>query len=192
MNAGRIELEIRDGRSAASPPLLPCRRGLEPFFDGLSAIATTVALAAAMFAGFQAQRLYRIESGRDEQARHAERKRQATQVSAWAAARIRTAGRVVFGVVIRNSSDDPVYDLQVQCHGFSSPRVATLQCVPPGEFFVGNTIEEDSMTEWDYPNALPEIHDPVRPFTISDARGVNTITFRDNTGAGWRRAPEAT
>ena len=162
--------------------------GLSTFFEGLSAVATSGALIAAVYAGVQAKRLYRIESARDEQARDAGRKRQATQVSAWAATRIRTAGRIVFGVVIRNSSDDPVYDVQVECHGFSSSPVASLQCVPPGEFFVANTVQEDAAAEWDYPKPLSEINDPMRPFTISDARGVDAITFRDNTGAGWHRA----
>ena len=161
---------------------------LSTFFEGLSAVATSGALIAAVYAGLQAKRLYRIESARDEQARDAERKRQATQVSAWAATRIRTAGRVVFGVVIRNSSDDPVYDVQVECHGFSSSQVASLQCVPPGEFFVANTVQDDATAEWDFPKPLGEINDPMRPFTISDARGVDAITFRDNTGVGWHRA----
>ena len=161
---------------------------LSIFFDGLSSVATACALLAALYAGYQAQRLFRIELGRDEKVRDADRKRQATQVSAWAATRIQTAGRVIFGVVIRNSSDDPVYDVQVECHGFSSPRVASLQCLPPGEFFVANTVQEDAAAEWDYPKPLAEIKDPMRPFTISDARGVDAITFRDNTGTGWHRA----
>lgn len=162
--------------------------GLNTFFEGLGSVATAGALIAAVYAGLQARRLYRIESGRDEQARDAERKRQASQVSAWAATRIKTRERVIFGVVIRNSSDDPVYDVQVECHGFTTPRVPTLQCVPPGEFFVANAVEDDSKAEWDYPKPLREIRDPMRPFTISDARGVDTTIFRDNTGAGWHRA----
>lgn len=163
--------------------------GLNTFFEGLSAVATACALLAALYAGYQAQRLFRIELGRDEKARDADRKRQATQVSAWAATRIKTGGRIIFGVVIRNSSDDPVYDVQVECHGFTSPQVPTLQCVPPGEFFAANTVEEDATAEWDYPKPVREVvGDPLRPFTISDARGVDAITFRDNTGAGWHRA----
>lgn len=162
--------------------------GLNTFFEGLSAVATACALIAAVYAGLQARRLYGIESGRDEQAREAERKRQASQVSAWAATRIKTRERVTFGVVIRNSSDDPVYDVQVECHGFTTPRVPNLQCVPPGEFFVANVVEDDSEAQWDYPKPRGEIRDPLRPFTISDARGVDAITFRDNTGAGWHRA----
>ena len=162
--------------------------GLNTFFEGLSAVATACAFLAALYAGYQAQRLFRIELRRDEQARDAERKEQASRVSAWAATRIKTGGRISFGVVIRNSSDDPVYDVQIECHGFSSPRVPTLQCVPPGEFFVANAVEDHATAEWDYPKPLGEIHDPLRPFTISDARGVDAITFRDNTGAGWHRA----
>jgi len=162
--------------------------GLNTFFEGLSAVATACALLAALYAGYQAQRLFRLELGRDEQTRDAERKRQATQVSAWAATRIKTRERVIFGVVVRNSSDDPIYDVQVECHGFSSPRVPTLQCVPPGEFFVANTFEDDSKTEWDYPKPLQEIRDPMRPFTISDARGIDAVMFRDSAGAGWHRA----
>lgn len=163
--------------------------GLNTFFEGLSAIATAGALIAAVYAGFEARRLFRIESGRDKQARDAERKRQPSQVSAWAATRIKTGGRIIFGVVIRNSSDDPVYNVQVECHGFTTPRVPTLQCLPPGEYFVANTVEEDPTAEWDYPKPIREVMgDPLRPFTISDARGVDAITFRDNTGAGWHRA----
>jgi len=163
--------------------------GLNTFFEGLSAVATACAFLAALYAGYQAQRLFRIELKRDEQAREAERKRQASQVSAWAATRIKTGGRIGFGVVLRNSSDDPVYDVQVECHGFTSSRVPTLQCLPPGEFFVANTVEEDAAAEWDYPKPIREVAgDPLRPFTISDARGVDAIIFRDNTGAGWHRA----
>ncbi|OII16921.1 hypothetical protein BIV03_04740 [Curtobacterium sp. MCBA15_016] len=164
--------------------------GLNEFFEGLSAVATAGALVAAVYAGLQARRLYRVESDRDEQARAAARASQATKISAWAATRIRTGGRVLFGVVVRNSSDDPVYDVQVTCHGFSSPEVATLQCVPPGEFFVANAVDEDSTAEWDYPKPLQEIRDPMRPFTISDARGVDAIVFRDNTGTAWHRAAQ--
>lgn len=145
---------------------------------------------AAVYAGYQAKRLYRIESARDEQARVTDRQRQATRISAWAATRIRSGGRVVFGVVVRNSSDDPVYDVQVECHGFSSPRVATLQCVPPGEYFVANLVGSDSSHDWDFPKPRGEIRDPMRPFTISDARGVDTIAFRDSTGTPWHRAAQ--
>lgn len=89
--------------------------GLNTFLEGLSAVATACARIAAVYA----------ESGLEEQARDAERKRQASQTQ-------RRSG------ITRNRSG--------------------------------------------------VMGDPLRPFTISDARGVDAITFRDNTAGGWHRA----
>jgi hypothetical protein len=165
--------------------------GWGTFFEGLSALATVGALIAAIGAGKQAKRLFQIESSRDEQAQRADRRRQAARISAWAAMRIEVGGKPIYGVVVRNSSDDPVYDVRVACHGFTTERAPQLRCVPPGEYFVANVDirkPDGKFFRWDYAKPVAEIRDPVRPFTASDNRGIDELSFRDNAGAPWRRA----
>lgn len=159
-------------------------------FEGISAIATAGALVAAVAAGVQAKRLYVIESTRDEQTKEAERRHHATQISAWAGMQILPGGEPIFGVVVRNSSDDPAYDVRVFCHGFSTDKTPALRCVPPGVYFVPNSDQRKAdgrIFRWDYMKPVAEIRDPVRPFTASDNRGVDALTFRDNSGVAWHR-----
>lgn len=160
-------------------------------FECVSAVATGGALVAAMIAARQAKQLFGIESARDEQAKEVERRSHATQISAWAATQIRSGGEPVFGVLVRNSSDDPVYDLRVSCHGFTTEETPSLRCVPPGEYFLPNVDRESSdgsTSPWDHAKPVREIRDPLRPFTTSDERGVKGLTFRDSAGVAWRRA----
>jgi hypothetical protein len=162
--------------------------GWSSFFDGVSSIATVGALIAAIAAGLQAKRLFQIESARDDQAQQAERRRQASQISAWAAVRIGHGGEPRYGIVVRNSSNDPVYDIRVSCHGFTTGATPELRCIPRGQYFVENidTTAPDGI-RWDYAKPVKEIRDPVRPFTASDSKGVDQVTFRDNAGLPWRR-----
>lgn len=164
--------------------------GWSIFFDGVSAFATAGALIAAVAAGVQAKRLYVIESTRDEQSKEVARRLHATQISSWAAMEVLPSGALVYGVVIRNSSDDPVYDARVTGHGFTTEKTPTLRCVPPGEYFVANKDRRKSdgrLYRWGYMQPLTEIDHPVRPFTASDSRGVDELTFRDNSGVAWSR-----
>ncbi|PZF24687.1 hypothetical protein DEJ05_13020 [Curtobacterium sp. MCLR17_045] len=164
--------------------------GWSIFFDGISAFATAGALIAAVAAGVQAKRLYMIESARDEQSKEVARRLHATQISSWAAMQILHGGEPIYGVVVRNSSDDPVYDVRVTCHGFTTEKTPTLRCVPPGEYFVPNRDQRKPngrFFRWDYVKPVSEIVDPVRPFTASDSRGVDELTFRGNSGVAWSR-----
>lgn len=165
--------------------------GLGVVFEGISAFATAGALIAAVAAALQAKKLYDIESSRDEQAKAVDRRRHATRISAWAAMQILPGGEPIYGVVVRNSSDDPVYDLAVSCHGFTTDRAPVLRCVPPGEYFIPNKDQrkpDGRFFRWDYAKPVEEIRDPVRPFTASDSRGVDELEFRDNSGRAWRRS----
>lgn len=170
--------------------------GWDTVFAGVSAVATAGALAAAIAAAVQAKRLFGVESARDEQSKESERKRHATQISAWAAMQIRRGGDIVYGVIVRNSSDDPVYDLRITSHGFTTKQVPTLHCVPHGEYFVANRDQRKSdgrVFRWDYAKPVAEVAaagDPVRPFTASGSHGVDEMTFRDNAGVAWRRTAE--
>lgn len=62
-------------------------------FEGLSAIATAGALAAAAIAGRLAKKPQDIGSDRDDQGRQTERRQQAAQISAWAAMQIGPDGK---------------------------------------------------------------------------------------------------
>jgi len=164
--------------------------GWDTVFEGVSAVATAGALAAAIAAAVQAKRLFGIESARDEQAKEEERRQHAKQLSAWAAVQIGRGGNIVYGVIVRNSSDDPVYDVQIWCHGFTTDRLPSLSCVPPGQYFVPNKDQlndDGQLCRWDFAKPVDEIHDPMRPFTASTERGVDEMTFRDNSGVAWRR-----
>lgn len=164
--------------------------GWDTFFEGVSAIATAGALAAAVAAGVQAKRLFKIESDRDAKAQRSDEQRQASHVSAWAAVRVGHRGIPSFGVIVRNSSQDPVYDVRVTGHGFSTRGTPQLWCVPPGEYFVENIDVEKPdgrVFHWDFAKTLREVRDPVRPFSASDNVAVDQITFRDNSGVSWKR-----
>lgn len=164
---------------------------LETIFEGISAVATAGALLAAVAAAVQARALYRIESSRDDRARQAEDRKQAARISAWAAVQLKTGGRQVHGVIVSNSSDDPVYDFQAACHGFTTVSIPALACVPPGQYFVPNEVgraDDAPAPGWSHARPVNEISsDPVRPFTVSDARGVDELYFRDSAGVLWRR-----
>lgn len=102
-------------------------------------------------------------------------------------------GALIYGIVVRNASHDPVYDLRATCHGFTRDRMPTMQCVPPGEYFIANTSIRKSdgrIFQWDYAKPREEIADPVRPFTASRKLGVDMLTFRDRAGLDWVRTPE--
>lgn len=178
--------------------------GWDTTWNAVNAIATSLALVAAIGAAWQATKLYRIETERDERSqradqrrdeadernREAERQQHASQISAWAAMQIHVGGLPTFGIVVRNSSNDPVYDVEAMCHGFTTASSPKLRCVPPGEYFVANTprMTRGRQYEWDYLKPVSEIKDPVRPFTASDNKRVDGLTFRDNVGAQWQRA----
>lgn len=178
--------------------------GMDTFWNAVNAIATSLALVAALGAAWQATKLYRIETERDERSQRADRRRDdaderdrerekrehASQISAWAAMRILHGGVPVFGIVVRNSSNDPIYDAEATCHGFTTEASPRLHCVPPGEYFVENTprVTYGKQHAWDYLKPVHEIADPVRPFTASENKRVDSLTFRNNVGTRWRRA----
>ncbi len=93
----------------------------------LTAVATCGALAAAVFAGVTAKRLYDTEHARDLRAAAAERARQANEVVAWAswtdipsaALRLPNGDTSRVNLAVRNASGVPVYDAVVEysCDG---------------------------------------------------------------------------
>ncbi len=85
----------------------------------INAITTTFALVAAAVAAMVAYRLYQIESSREartaedrESVAEGRRRAQANKVAAWFDSK--DAASKVWGAVIRNASDLPIFDIQVR------------------------------------------------------------------------------
>ncbi|TCL85308.1 hypothetical protein EDF31_105326 [Curtobacterium sp. PhB142] len=65
-----------------------------------------------------------------------------------------------------------------------------LHCVPPGEYSIANIDQRKSdgrSFPWDFAKPVREICDPVRPFTASEKKRVDEISFRASAGMGWVR-----
>ncbi|MFZ7087672.1 hypothetical protein [Curtobacterium sp. RRHDQ10] len=163
---------------------------LDTFFNGMSAVATAGALIAAIYAGWQARQLFGVETTRDDDQRRRDGERQASGVTAWAGLQLLTRDRQVMGVVVRNSSDDPVFDVDIRVRGFSRPSVSKLRILPPGEYFIRNDLHTDPdgrTFHWDWAKPVREFRDPLRPYTAGTKFAVEQIGFRDSAGHGWTR-----
>jgi hypothetical protein len=157
-------------------------------------VPTWLAFIAAVAAGIAAVFLYKTELERDRiaaadrraQAEEA-RRSQANKVAAWYVARtatygdnVRLPGFMLFGAMIRNASDLPIYDVYVTFYQVTHSSVAgkwgvievapaklALRVVPPGETELVNAPE--TMGAGD------------------QQRFVVGIEFRDAAGGRWER-----
>jgi arabinogalactan oligomer / maltooligosaccharide transport system substrate-binding protein len=167
------------------------------------AATTLLAFAAVVFAGLVAYQLLTVESARDMRAeeerterREADRRGQAAKVSAWygtwrsrpifrGAAQSPMPEWPVWGAVIRNSSDLPVYDVRVSFsvaadaaaglgwrprERYSSPGLIPL--VPPG-------AEER--------NEIPDDVRKVEAAGGTELKWLVAIQFTDAAGTRWLR-----
>jgi hypothetical protein len=155
----------------------------------IAAIATFGALIAAVAAGLQAKKLYAIESGRDKEAADGRARLQASRINAWACLRLQQGDVQAFGVIVANSSDEPVYNVKVVVDGFTNKNMSTLTCVPPGQYFVENRLIDkgDRRLDWDYAKPTSEFRDPLRPFSASESKKVLSTSFTDSAGQSWKR-----
>lgn len=65
-----------------------------------------------------------------------------------------------------------------------------LHCVPPGEYsiaYIDQRKSDGRSFPWDFAKPVREICDPVRPFTASEKKRVDEISFRASAGMGWVR-----
>lgn len=157
--------------------------------SSIAAIATVGALLAAFRAGKAARSLYQIESDRDRIAGEDRDRAQASKVNTWAALRLLQGDVQAFGVVVSNSSDEPVYGVRIDVEGFKAARVSTLACVPPGQYFVESKeiVKSGRTFHWDYAKSVTEIRDPLRPFSASQNKKVLALRFTDSSGREWNR-----
>lgn len=82
----------------------------------LLVLATFSGVAAAIFAGIYAKRIYDLERKRDRSSENIEERRQASLISAWTEIqRVTVGGTSTLGVVAvaKNGSDQPIYDVEI-------------------------------------------------------------------------------
>jgi hypothetical protein len=155
----------------------------------IAAVATFGALLAAVAAALQAKKLYDIESGRDKEAADSRARLQASRINAWAGLRLQQGDLQAFGVIVANSSDEPVYNVRIVVDGFTNKNMSTLTCVPPGQYFVENRVisKGEKRFHWDYAKPTSEFRDPLRPFSASGSKKVLSTSFTDSAGQSWKR-----
>ena len=168
----------------------PYREGVNPFgtvADWLSAVASLGALGVAFGAFGTARRLGRLEVERDARSRDRGRREQAMSVTAWMAAQIVDEQAVGYGVVLRNSSSNVVYDVTVttksKSAAASQPLVLTV--VPPGTYWVRS--QPDERFKWAFPADIARIRQEIRPVAKSQQIGVERLVFRDASDQLWER-----
>lgn len=108
----------------------------------VSAAGTVMALIFAAVAAVMAKRVYTIESRRDQQNEIDRRERdeqkraeQASRVSAWYAAEKAESGELTWGAVIRNASELPVYDVNVEYYFLKDQHSQMRVADGPVRFF---------------------------------------------------------
>ncbi len=154
--------------------------------EWISAFTSLVALIAAGWAGFTASRLYGIESGRDKRSEDARRREQAAKVAAWCAVHFDEDGTRSNGLVIRNGSEAPIYDLKVESNDFagsSKPRLQ-LHVLPPGDYFAAETGDS---YRWAFPEHVQALSGLVRPITKKPEWRVTGFSFKDGQDVCWER-----
>ncbi|MFT0140273.1 hypothetical protein ACEK07_41830, partial [Alcanivoracaceae bacterium MT1] len=126
--------------------------------DALAGFASVAALAAAVIAAVVAWRTLGVERARDAHAREREVSEQAALVSSWCASRDdrrRATGGGMRGLVVRNASTSPVYEVRVHSTWAPSakdPAQKVAPCkiavLPPGEVIV----EDPDYYPWSFPS----------------------------------------
>lgn len=145
--------------------------------DIVTALTAVFALLAAIAATRHARQLFDVESRRDEAAAARGRQSQASEVFAWVASRI--GDETTYGVVVVNSSEQAIYDVEVRVTDSQSHerRPVTLTILPPGAYYLGESMEAYG---WEFASRLRSFDDEIRPVTKSKKRRILGMSFRDS------------
>lgn len=156
--------------------------------DWITAAGAVTAVAAAIWAGLTSRALLGVELKRDHERERRARAEQATLVGAWSIYCREAPADEEWrrsGVMVRNGSHAPVYDVSIASldkDGASqAPLVMTI--LPPGEFVVLG----HSKFNWSFPMSLDEIGVAVGPITRHADWRVAELNFIDAQGSVWRR-----
>ncbi|WP_460801677.1 hypothetical protein [Microbacterium sp. GXF6406] len=161
---------------------------LGSFADIVTALTAIGALIAAVLGARHAKQLFIVEANRDEHAAERERQNQASKAFAWVASRI-GADATTYGVVVVNSSEQAIYDVEVRVAGAKGNERTpiTLTVLPPGAYYLGESSESYG---WEFASRLRSFDDEIRPVTKSKQRGITAMTFRDSSNLTWGRDRE--
>lgn len=156
--------------------------------DVITALTAIGALFAAVLGAKHAGRLFGIEAKRDEAATAREMQSQASKVFAWVASRIGEE-QTTYGVVVVNSSEQAIYDVEVRVTDAyeSERRPIQLTILPPGAYYLGESTEAYA---WEFASRLRSFDDEIRPVTKSRKRRIVGMSFRDSSNLTWVRDVE--
>lgn len=154
--------------------------------DWVAAVATVGALIAAVVAGRTAVQVYRMERARDDRATAAELRADAVLVHSWTASWFDDEGNREDGLVISNTSENPVFDVQIKSVHYSMGQwpILKLTVLPPGRYFVERT---NTKYNWGFPNLLEQKGGVIRPIMKQRDWRVVCLSFTDVRGAAWVR-----
>lgn len=153
----------------------------------LTAAAAVGALIAAIWAARVSRNLYRIEAARDFESGQRAEKEQASGIAAWC---VYSRAKDVGGILLHNSSDAPVFDVEVRStYARKQNLPAELQAplklslLPPGDY----VADADAKFNWSFPEPRESIDDTVRPITKNSQWIVKELYFTDAHGTRWVR-----
>lgn len=164
-------------------------RSMELLAQWLSALGSVGALIAATWAAVTAKGLYRVEQARDEAARVAAARADASRVHAWVAEEIPEGGSSGDDVlVIMNGAGTPIYDVCIESGSVSGSAQppARLHMLPPGEFMMRRLKE--GRFAWAFPESTKHALGRLRPISKHESRVVTALDFMDGRGRRWHRA----
>lgn len=161
--------------------------------EWISALTALGALIAAVWAAATSGKLFRIESSRDRTAAEREEKEQASGIASWCVKVIRgkqAESGAANGIQVHNSSDSPVYYVEVFSTYSVSKDSAPVQrkpfrmdVLPPGDF----VAEEHKTYHWTFPDQKEDVDGVVRPITKNTNWRVIESRFTDSYGVRWCR-----
>ncbi|MCE1178349.1 MAG: hypothetical protein LWW86_04880 [Micrococcales bacterium] len=165
------------------------------FADWISALAGAGALAAAVWAGVTAKRLYDIERERDDRAVERLRRESASLVSAWIGVHSEQPDvpedrqQRKFGVVVANRGTTPIHDIRVSSRNQDNRAQKPIEhrILPPGVYFIAESKDPQAKFPWKFPEQVSTLAGRVRPVTAARNWAVTDLTFRDSNGVQWRR-----
>lgn len=152
--------------------------------DIVTALTAIGALIAAIGGARHASRLFAIEAKRDDDTAARETQSQASKVFAWVASRI--GEQTTYGVVVVNSSEQAIYDVEVRVTDAyeNERRPIVLTLLPPGAYYLGESSEAYG---WEFASRLRSFDDEIRPVTKSKKRRILGMSFRDSSNLTWVR-----
>lgn len=158
--------------------------------DWISALATIGALGAAVWAVVVSRRLHRVETDRDEVSAERAKREQASGIAAWCIRRSAEDDKLRRGLLLHNSSDAPVFDIEVtstyapsKSHAPQPQPTLRLTILPPGDY----VVFADSTYPWTLPVERTARSVDAAPIMNNPGWTVTEMSFRDAHGVRWRR-----